>query len=391
MATDIPEAGSSAAPAALLADMSDVAVPVQVYRSPLLDRPGAVPVEGVDAGLAWHFGNPVAEQRRLEAGTAKADLSNRGVVRISGVDRLSWLHSMTSQHLSGLAPYTSTEALLLTPNGHVEHDLHLVDDGTATWITLEPGTAPDLVTFLKRMQFMLRVEVEDVTADWAVIGEPVDRETDPETPGDPLAWRDPWPALATGGALYTAAEVEVAGHPEWSWREVLIPRAEFESRVAAGEFDDAAGTWAVDALRVAAWRPRQGFETDHRTIPHELDWLRTAVHLEKGCYRGQETIARVHNLGRPPRRLVMLHLDGSMSELPENGAPVLNGAREVGRVTTAARHHELGPIALAVLKRSTPADAQLIAGGVEAAQEIVVDAEAAPATTVPKIRRIPQA
>ncbi|WP_269328499.1 CAF17-like 4Fe-4S cluster assembly/insertion protein YgfZ [Kineosporia babensis] len=357
------------------------------YRSPLLQRPGAVPAEGIDEGLAWHFGNPVAEQRRLEAGTAKADLSNRGVVRIEGPDRLTWLHSMTTQHLSGLAPYTSTEALLLTPNGHVEHDLHLVDDGTATWITLEPGGAPQLTAFLKKMQFMLRVEVTDVSAEWAVIGEPADREGSAE---EGLAWRDPWPEVASGGALYTAAEIEVAGHPRWAWREVLIPRAEFEKRVAEGEFDDAAGTWAVDALRVAAWRPRQGFETDHRTIPHELDWLRTAVHLNKGCYRGQETIARVHNLGRPPRRLVMLHLDGSMSELPESGAPVLNGSREVGRVTTAARHHELGPIALAVLKRSTPVDVQLLAGGVEAAQEIVVDAAAGPAADVPKMRRLPQ-
>ncbi|GLY27495.1 folate-binding protein [Kineosporia sp. NBRC 101731] len=379
-------------PGALETDMSDVAVPQSptelTYRSPLLERPGAVPAEGPDAGLAWHYGNPTAEQRRLEAGTAKADLSHRGVVRIEGPDRLTWLHSMTTQALSGLAPYTSTEALLLTPNGHVEHDLHLVDDGTAVWITVEPGTAPGLVAFLKKMQFMLRVEVADVTADWAVIGEPVDAES---APGEPLAWRDPWPEQGVGAALYTTAEVEVEGHPAWAWREVLIPREEFRTRVAAGEFDDAAGTWAVDALRVAAWRPRLGFETDHRTIPHELDWLRTAVHLEKGCYRGQETVARVHNLGRPPRRLVMLHLDGTMNELPVTGATVLHGTREVGRVTTAARHHELGPIALAVLKRSTPADVQLVAGGVEASQEIVVDAASGPSAVVPKIRRLPQA
>ncbi|MCE0539813.1 folate-binding protein [Kineosporia rhizophila] len=363
-----------------------VAPAVPSYRSPLLERPGAVPVEGIDSGVAWHYGDPVGEQRRLEAGQARADLSNRGVIRIAGPDRLTWLHSMTTQHLSGLAPFTSTEALLLTPNGHVEHDLHLVDDGSATWITVEPGTAGELVAFLQRMVFMRRVEVADVTADWAVVGEAVDSEST----GEPLAWRDPWPDLAVGGALYTADEIEVAGHPEWKWREVLIPRAEFEQQVAAGEFDGAAGTWAVDALRVAAWRPRHGFETDHRTIPHELDWLRTAVHLEKGCYRGQETIARVHNLGRPPRRLVMLHLDGTMNELPAPGATVLNGEREVGRVTTAARHHELGPIALAVLKRSTPPDVQLLAGGVEAAQEIVVDAAAGPSADVPKIRRLPQ-
>ena len=336
--------------------------------SPMLERPGAVAAEGQDTGVAWHYGDPVKEQRRLESGGGMTDLSHRGVLRVSGPDRLSWLHSMTTQQLTGLAPYTSTETLILSPNGHVEHALHLVDDGEASWITLEPGTVGAVEAWLKRMQFMLRVEVADVSADWAVIGEPVARES---TPGEPLAWKDPWPTQVAGGTVYTAPEAE-AEHPGWSWREVLIPRAEFNRRVLAGEFDDSAGTWAVDALRVAAWRPRLGFETDHRTIPHEVDWLRTAVHLQKGCYRGQETVARVHNLGRPPRRLVMLHLDGSEHTLPAAGAPVLLGEKAVGRVTTPARHHELGPIALAVIKRSTPLDAELLADGIPAAQEVIV-------------------
>jgi folate-binding protein YgfZ len=349
--------------------MTDVTVAPTSPLSPLLDRPGAVPAEGLDTGVAWHYGDPVREQRRLAEGQGQTDLSHRGVLRITGPDRLSWLHSMTTQQLTGLAPFTSVETLILSPHGHVEHALHLVDDGEATWITVEPGTAPAVLTWLQRMQFMLRVDPQDVTADWAVLGEPVARESEP---GEPLAWKDPWPAPAAGGALYTAAAAEAQGHPGWSWREVLLPRAEFARRAQAGELDDSAGTWAVDALRVAAWRPRLGFETDHRAIPHEVDWLRTAVHLQKGCYRGQETVARVHNLGRPPRRLVMLHLDGSEHTLPPVGAPVLLGEREIGRVTTPARHHELGPIALAVVKRSVPEDAELLAGGIPAAQEVIV-------------------
>jgi tRNA-modifying protein YgfZ len=336
--------------------------------SPLLSRPGAVAAEGPDRGVAWHYGDPVAEQRRLAAGQGQVDLSNRAVITITGPDRLSWLHSLTTQHLTGLPPHTSAETLILSPKGHIEHDLHLVDDGTTTWITVEPGTAPAVVDWLKKMQFMLRVEVTDVTDGWAVIGQPVARES---APGEPIAWKDPWPQPVAGGTLYTPAEVEDQ-HPAWVWREVLLPRVEFAERVAAGDFDDSAGTWALDALRVAAWRPRLGWETDHRTIPHEVDWLRTAVHLQKGCYRGQETVARVHNLGRPPRRLVMLHLDGSEHVLPAAGAPVRLGDREVGRITTAARHHELGPIALAVIKRSTPVDEPLTVDGIAAAQEVVV-------------------
>ena len=152
-----------------------------------------------------------------------------------------------------------------------------------------------------------------------------------------------------------------------------------------------AGTWATEALRIAAWRPRWS-DVDHRTIPHELDLLRTAVHLTKGCYRGQETVARVHNLGRPPRRLVLLHLDGSGHVLPEPGAQVMAGERAVGTVTSVARHHELGPIALAVVRRSVPAqDTLLVAapdGAVAAAQEIVVSPDHTPAVrTAPQVTR----
>jgi len=335
-------------------------------RSPLLDLPGAVPAEGRDAGVAWHYGDPVAEARRLEAGAGVVDLSHRGVVRVGGPDRLSWLHALTTQDLAELPPLTSTEALVLDPHGHVEHALHVVDDGEATWLTVEPGTAAALVAWLRGMRFLRDVEIDDVTADWAVVADTRPREAGP---AGPLTWADPWPRRGPESPSYAA--VADGDHPGEirSWWEVLLPRERFVELVDPATL---AGTWAAEALRVAAWRPRLGSETDHRTIPHELDWLRTAVHLRKGCYRGQETIARVHNLGRPPRRLVMLHLDGSDHALPAHGAEVTLDERPVGRVTTPVRHHELGPIALAVLRRKTPVDAVLLADGVPAAQEVVV-------------------
>jgi tRNA-modifying protein YgfZ len=342
----------------------------EAAASPLLDLPGAVAAEGPDAGVAWHYGDPVREQRLLEAGTAVVDLSHRGVVRVGGEDRLSWLHSLTTQSLTGLPAWTSSESLVLSPHGHVEHDLHLVDDGEATWITVEPGTAPALVEWLDRMRFLLRVEVADLSGEYAVLGEASALEG-PD--GERVVWVDPWPRLAEGSVSYAAVdEAELPGqHPATgrAWREVLVPRADLTAAVAGRP---PAGTWASEALRVAAWRPRLGFETDHRTIPHEVDWLRTAVHLQKGCYRGQETVARVHNLGRPPRRLVMLHLDGSEHRLPGHGVEVTHQQRRVGAITTSARHHELGPIALALIKRSTPVDAVLDVDGVPAAQELVV-------------------
>lgn len=333
-------------------------------RSPLLARSGAVEGEGAEAGVAAHYGDPLREQRLLSEGLAVVDLSHRGVVTVTGPDRLSWLHSITSQQLTGLAPRQSRESLVLSPKGHIEHDLHLVDDGETTWVTTEPGEAPGLCAWLDSMRFMLRVEVADVSHEWAVLAEPSNAESQD---GELLAWRDPWPDLVGD----TAAYGPVDGHPGTgrAWREVLVPRADLVSTVGDR---DLAGSWASEALRVAAWRPRLGFETDHRTIAHEVDWLRTAVHLHKGCYRGQETIARVHNLGRPPRRLVFLHLDGSGHTLPERGAPVHLDDRQVGHLTSVARHFEDGPIGLALVKRNIPVDATLTVDGISAGQETVV-------------------
>ena len=259
-----------------------------------------------------------------------------------------------------------------------------MDDGEATWLITERESAPGLSGWLDRMRFTLRVEVADVTDQWAAIGEPVAAEG---AEGEPVTWHDAWPNVLAGGTRYGPPESEHPGAAR-PWRLVLVPRAELEAEVAAREAAGwpLAGTWATEALRVEAWRPRYAREVDDRTIPHELDWLRTAVHINKGCYRGQETVARVHNLGRPPRRLVMLHLDGSQHLLPEPGAEVRlpapdgGAGKVVGTLTSMARHHELGPIGLAVLKRNVPEEAELMVAGevsgqileVSAAQEIVV-------------------
>lgn len=347
--------------------------------SPLLDRDGAVAAAGADAGVAWHYGDPTGEQRALERGGAVVDQSHLGVVRVAGPDRLSWLHSITSQDLQALAPRTSTELLVLSPQGRVEHAAGVVDDGDAVWLITEGSHAADLAAWLDRMKFMMRVEITNLSADVAVIGEPVDAEG---VEGEPVTWRDPWPTVAPGGTRYGPPADQHPG-AERAWRLVVVPRDDLESAVAEREAAgwQLAGTWASEAERIAAWRPRLGVDVDDRTIPHELDWLRTAVHLQKGCYRGQESVARVHNLGRPPRRLTMLHLDGSGHLLPEPGAEIRaeESGRVIGTVTSVARHHELGPVALAVLKRSAPGDVELLVdcdgAPVSAAQEQVVPAD----------------
>ena len=341
--------------------------------SPLLDLPGAVAASWPDEGVAAHYGDPMREQRAAEQSAALVDRSNRGVLRITGPDRLSWLHSLTTQHLEGLAVGQAAQALILSPTGHVEHHLTLADDGTAVWIHTEPGTAGALVEFLESMRFMLRVEVADVGQDYAVL-------TVLGPAGDDLA----------AGLDGVAAQVNPGpfGSIDLIVGRDLLPEVagELLRRGAA-----AAGMWAFEALRIAARVPRLGLDTDHRTIPHEVGWIETAVHLNKGCYRGQETVARVHNLGHPPRRLVFLHLDGSADRLPAHGDPVeLAGdgqGTSIGFTGSAARHYELGPIGLALVKRTVPVDATLLAGGVAAAQEVIVPPDAGGGVQVTLRRR----
>jgi folate-binding protein YgfZ len=321
--------------------------------SPLLHLPGAVAADGVDRDVAAHYGSFNGEQRTLEAGDGFVDLSHRDVIRVTGPDRLTWLHSLTTQHLESLAPRTWTGVLVLSPQGHVEHAFYGYDDGESFTAHTEPGAAAALVGFLDRMRFMMRVEVTDVTAELAT------------------TWR-PAAAGAQNGSddLYAAYE--------------LVPRDRLPAYAEAA--GPACGLWAFEALRIARGEPRLGLDTDHRTIPNEVGWIGSAVHLDKGCYRGQETVARVHTLGRPPRRLTLLHLDGSENRLPPVHAELrLAGAegaegsgsegRVVGFVGTSARHHELGPIALAVVKRNVPLDATLTVDGMPAAQEVLVDPE----------------
>ena len=373
--------------------------------SPLLDRAGAVPnaVGDPDELVPAHYGDPLREQGLLEAGAAVTALA-RDVVAVTGPDRLSWLTTLSSQVLTDLAPGDGgVETLVLDAHGRITHALAALDDAETLWLLTEAGRGPALAEHLEHMRFMLRVEVavRDDVAALAAVGEGLERleaaartvpraaargtrpAPDTEAP-DPTAaahpapataclgvWRDPWPGVARGGTSYDVGLTRP--HPSASWRAglVLVPAGEagavVDAFLAAAPGRGPAGSLAWEALRVEAGRPRWAREVDERAIPHELDWLRTAVHLTKGCYPGQETVARTLNLGRPPRRLTQLQLDGLTGRLPAPGDVVRLGERAVGAVTSVARHHELGPMALALLRRGVPADAALSVDVSEAA------------------------
>jgi tRNA-modifying protein YgfZ len=318
----------------------------------MLDLAGAVEAEWPDEGVAAHYGDPMREQRVMTEQPTLVDRSNRGVIKVTGPDRLSWLHSLTSQHLERLSPGSTQQALVLSPQGHLEHHLTLTDDGAATWIHVEPHTAAALVDYLNSMRFMLRVEVEDLTGALSVA-----TITSPD------------------GAARLAEDTDAVAVMQGPFGTDLIVEPDAMGKLAATY--PVAGLWALEAARIAAHIPRPGLDTDHRTLPHEVGLIETAVHLNKGCYRGQETVARIQNVGRPPRRLVFLHLDGSVDRLPAHGAPItVEVGTEVGFVGSAARHFELGPIGLGLVKRTVPADAALLADGVAAAQEVIVSPDA---------------
>ncbi len=343
-------------------------------------NPVPAPDSGPDAGAIWHHGDPLGEQRAAETGAVLVDRSHRAVLTLTGKDRQAWLHTISSQHVSDLADGVSTENLSLDGQGRVEDHWIQTELGGTTYLDTEPWRGDPLLSYLRKMVFWS--EVTPAAADLAVLSLLGPRLTNPavlDTLGL-AALPDEFAAvpLAGGGFVrrlpgFPAVQLEL---------DVLIPRdgvADWRERLAQAQVRPA-GVWAYEAHRVAAVRPRLGVDTDERTIPHEVGWIggpgEGAVHLDKGCYRGQETVARVHNLGKPPRMLVLLHLDGSVDR-PATGDAVLAGGRTVGRLGTVVDHVDLGPVALALLKRGLPADTEL-ATGEQAAVSAAIDADSLP-------------
>jgi len=334
-----------------------------------------------DAGMPWHYGDPFAEQRAAARTVAVVDRSNREVIAVTGPERLSWLHLVISQHMTDLPDGAATEALVLDSQGRVDAHMEVAYlDGTV-WLDTEPGAhatgvrsgTQTLLEYLQSMVFWSKVELLDATAERAVL-----TLFGPDTDG-----------LLTKVGLSAPGPHEVAGKEDVIVRrgalgvDLLVPRTEKEHWWARLTEAGARpmGSWGYEAFRVEAARPRMDVDTDERTIPHEVGWVHVAAHVAKGCYRGQETVSKVHNVGRPPRRMLLLHLDGSPEVLPETGDPVVQGERTVGRVGSVIRHHELGTIALALVKFSVPLDAELLAGAEDRVVQAAIDPDVVPEAT----------
>nr|WP_225752376.1 folate-binding protein [Pseudoclavibacter sp. Marseille-Q3772] len=308
---------------------------------------------------------PLAAQRALALGDAVVSLPTVGAISVTGEDRLTLIHSLTTQHVAGLEAGECVENLVLSPQGRIEHQFLMVDDGARTLIASE--TANELGQWLMRMRFMMRVEVDELS------GHIIGTFADPNGRDHAVQWGDPW--MQADGISYAKART-AADYPLTLQLVDEVPQGALASETLEG-------------LRIAAWRPRFATEVDERALPHELDLLRSAVHMNKGCYRGQETVAKVHNLGHPPRRLTYLSLDGNV---PEHGALIRLDpeGKPVGRITSAATHYEEGPIALALLKRNTPVDVPLSVDDsdapITAAQTVIVPPDAGSVVSLPPRR-----
>lgn len=357
-------------------------------ESPLLQVPGAIatPDEHPEVGTVWHWGDPFTEQRAAARSVAVVDRSHREVIAVAGRERLSWLHLVISQHVTELPEGMGGEALVLDSYGRIDTHMVFAHTDETVWLDTDPGPQATsalptggrqtLLEYLEAMKFWAEVDIRDATAELAVLsllgpesgrvlGElGIELAAEPYAvtalDGGGFARRMPWPGAHAVDLLVPRDQL-----PAW-WNRLTDAGAA------------RAGIWAFDALRVESLRPRFGVDTDERAIPHEVGWIGNAAHVAKGCYRGQETVSKVHNVGRPPRRMILLHLEGSSEVYPESGDPVVSGERTVGFVGSVTQHHELGPIALAVLKRSVTPDAELWAGAEDRAIPAAIDPDSVP-------------
>lgn len=316
------------------------------YASSLLSTPGAVALQEqslLDAtGVAWHYGNPIGEQRAAQERTVAVDRSHRAVVAVSGPDAAEFLNNLLSQKLIDVASGFTASALDLDAQGRLLHHVDVAYADGVFYLDMPSYQRESFVDFLRKMVFWSQVDIEETDlAILTLLGPNVEQ---PEV-GQVFTRRvEPWTGLQ---------RVDIA-----------VPRSELRAVAANYKL---AGLQAFTAQRVRAGEPELRADLDGKSIPHEAPRLIArgdnpgAVHLEKGCYRGQETVARVENLGRSPRLLVLLQLDGSAPTEPELGAEITAGGRKVGRLGTYVHDADEGPIALALVKRSA-LQAQLTVG-----------------------------
>jgi folate-binding protein YgfZ len=303
-----------------------------------------------------------AQYRALREEAGFLDRSARAKLILGGEDDpAEYLQGQLTNDVEGIDPDQGCYAALLDRKGHVQADMRVLRRGDGSvWLDLEPEPAANVLRHLVTYSVGRQLQIEDVTADWAIsslIGPRAGSLAGFEGLGPEHAQRSrDWDgiqvlAVATdlGLDLITSADHLPA------LRERLVAQGAVEVSEEAAEI-----------LRVESGRPRFGFEISAAAMPAEVGIVERAVDFEKGCYIGQEPVARLHYRGKPNRRLCGLRL----SSVARGGEALYLGDREVGTIGTAALSPALGPIALAVVRREAEPGATVRVGEGEVSAEV---------------------
>jgi folate-binding protein YgfZ len=304
-----------------------------------------------------------AEYRAVTEACGLLDRSERGKLALSGDGAKTFLQGQVSNDVEILEPGTGCYAALLTPKGKMLGDLRVLDAGQELLLDTERLALQALFNTIRRTMIGYEVQLHKRTLERGLLS-----LIGPEAA-----------ALAGADALAGAPEhSHVAG--ELGGLAVRKVRTD----VGVDLLCDAADTgalraWLEDAgarpvseataelVRVEHGRPRYGVDLDESVIPQEAGLNERAVSFTKGCYVGQETVARLYYRGKPNRHLRGLRLSGP----GESGQPVLAGQREVGRLGSVASSPRLGPIALAIVRREVPVGATVSVGAEEITAQVV--------------------
>ncbi len=298
-------------------------------------------------------------QLREECGVVERDF---GLLVVGGAEAADYLQGQLTNDVEAIEPGEGAYAALLDRKGHMQADMRVLrpGEGPALWLLLEPEGLAAATRHLQMYKIGREVEVDDASDERSLLSLVGPRSAE-------IAGCAPLPDLACEAVTVAGAECLAVGSAEGI--DLVVPAAERDrgrdSLLAAGAVEVSAE--AAEILRIEAGRPRFGAEMGTETMPAEAGIVEQAVSFTKGCYIGQETVARLHYKGKPNRHLRGLRLSAPVAP----GASLRLGEKEVGTVGSAAVSPALGPVGLAILRREAEPGATVAVGEDGVTAEVV--------------------
>ncbi|HEX3242978.1 MAG TPA: glycine cleavage T C-terminal barrel domain-containing protein [Solirubrobacterales bacterium] len=293
-----------------------------------------------------------AQYRQLREEAGLLDRSDRGKILVSGADAAEYLQGQLTNDVEALGEGEGCYAALLDRKGHLQSDMRVLRLPDGSWLDLESAPTPTVLSHLRTYSIGREVEIADVSDEWAIlalIGPRAAELAGFEGLGPEHAQRSRrWDGVDVRGvATSLGVDLIVPAGDAGTLRELAL---------AAGAVE--VGDDAAEIIRIESGIPRFGAEMNAETMPAEAGIVDAAVSFTKGCYIGQEPVARLHYKGRPNRHLRGLEL----SAPAEPGRELRLGDRTVGRIGSSCLSPARGPIALAIVRREAEPGAELAVG-----------------------------